>query len=263
MSLIETVPSGIPGLDEMLNGGLPKGRAILVSGGPGTGKSILSAQFIYNGAKLYGIPGIIVSLEEPAQTIKENLISFGWDLDNLIDEKLLAIIDAAPIQRSTESGNRIYEIAAESHPILGERSFNIENFVSLIHEKRRELKAERITVDSITNLTLQHKDLFQLRQDVLTLVRSLKATGVTSILTAESLNVQEMGRYGLEPFIAEGVILLYMLRQGNTKIRALEIMKMRGIKHSMDAAFFKITENGIVLYPEERVFKEDMRGIIW
>jgi KaiC/GvpD/RAD55 family RecA-like ATPase len=263
MSLVETVPSGIPGLDEMLNGGLPKGRAILISGGPGTGKSILSAQFIYNGAKEYGIPGIIVSLEEPEKTIKENLSAFGWDLDKLVDENLLAVIDAAPIQRSTDAGDRVYEISGESHPILGERSFNIENLVSVIHEKRRELNATRITVDSITNLTLQHKDLFQLRQDVLTLVRSLKATGVTSLLTAESLNVHEMGRYGLEPFIAEGVILLYMLRQGNTKIRALEIMKMRGINHSLDAAFFRITENGVVLYPEERVFKEDSRGIIW
>ncbi|MEM3586573.1 MAG: ATPase domain-containing protein [Candidatus Jordarchaeaceae archaeon] len=263
MKLVETVPSGIPGLDELLGGGLPKGRAILVSGGPGTGKSILGAQFIYNGAAQYGIPGIIVSLEEPQKTIKENLSGFGWDLDKFIDENLLAIIDASPIQRSTESGDRVYEISGESHPILGERSFNIENLVSLIHEKRREINAQRITVDSITNLTLQHKDLFQLRQDVLTLVRSLKATGVTSILTAESLNVHEMGRYGLEPFIAEGVILLYMLRQGNTKIRALEIMKMRGINHSMDAAFFRITEKGIVLYPEERVFKEDVRGIIW
>nr|MDO8090125.1 ATPase domain-containing protein [Candidatus Sigynarchaeota archaeon] len=93
MSPVETVPSGIPGLDEMLNGGFPRGRAILVSGGPGTGKSILSAQFIYNGAHQHGIPGIIVSLEEPAKTIKENLSSFGWDLDKLIDENLLDIID--------------------------------------------------------------------------------------------------------------------------------------------------------------------------
>ncbi|MHA1131881.1 MAG: ATPase domain-containing protein, partial [Candidatus Helarchaeota archaeon] len=67
----------------------------------------------------------------------------------------------------------------------------------------------------------------------------------------------EIGRFGVEPFLAEGVIILYMIRRGNTRIRALDIQKMRGTAHSMDATLFKIMKEGIIIYPDEKVFRDD------
>ena len=86
------VKTGIPGLDNLLGGGLPKGKATLVSGGPGTGKTILASQYIYEGITLYNEPGVIVSLDESTDSLIENLSNFDWNLQELIHKKKLIII---------------------------------------------------------------------------------------------------------------------------------------------------------------------------
>ncbi|MHA1266486.1 MAG: ATPase domain-containing protein [Candidatus Helarchaeota archaeon] len=255
---LKRIETGIPGLDELLNGGLPQGRSILLTGGAGTGKSIFAAQFLYKGITDFDENGILVTLEEPADVIRENMRTLGWNFKKLEDENRLTIIDAAPIRfKSVADGQTSYKLAHSPHPILGDREFGIQDITSLIHEYRRKINAKRLVFDSLTTLILHHKDLFSIRQDILTLVKTLKISKMTSLLIAESPTGTEMGRFGVEPFLAEGVIILSMVRRGNTRIRALEIQKMRGTNHSMDATLFRITKDGIVIYPGEKVFRDD------
>ncbi|MGQ4872254.1 MAG: ATPase domain-containing protein, partial [Candidatus Thorarchaeota archaeon] len=97
---IERVKTGIPGLDELIEGGFPKGDTILVAGKAGTGKSILATQFLYRGAVDYGEPGVLVTLEEPPRLIKRNMMRFGMDLEKLEREGMLAIVDLSPAKPS-------------------------------------------------------------------------------------------------------------------------------------------------------------------
>ena len=85
---------------------------------------------------------------------------------------------------------------------------------------------------------------------------------MTSILISENMRPGQIGTYNVEPFLTEGVFLMQVIRNGNTRIRSLEILKLRGINHSMDASLYKITKNGIIVYPEEKVFREDEYSII-
>src|SRR5213594_931285 len=91
-------PTGIPGLDKLLNGGLPKGRIILLTGGPGTGKTILSSQFLVNGILDYDENGVYVSLDENKQHVFEEMVDFGWDLPELEHQKRLIFLEASPIR---------------------------------------------------------------------------------------------------------------------------------------------------------------------
>jgi len=255
---IKRIETGIPGLDELLGGGFPKGRSILLTGGAGTGKSIFGIQYLYNGIVKYGENGILVTLEEPTEVIRENMKTFGWNLKELEDENQLAIIDAAPIRyKDSKADTERYKLAHKPHPILGEREFGIQDITSLIHENRRKIDAKRLVFDSLTTLILHHSDLFAIRQDILTLIKTLKISDISSILIAESPTGDEIGRFGVEPFLAEGVIILSMIRRGNTRIRALDIYKMRGTTHSMDSTLFGITNEGIIIYPGEKVFRDD------
>jgi len=255
---LKRIETGIPGLDELLGGGFPRGRSVLLTGGAGTGKSIFGIQFLYNGITQFEENGILVTLEESAEIIRENMKIFGWNLKKLEEENRLVIIDAAPIRyKSFLDGKDKYKLAIKPHPILGEREFGIQDITSLIHEYRRKIDAKRLVFDSLTTLLLQHSDLFAIRQDILTLVKTLKISDMSSILIAESPTENEIGRFGVEPFLAEGVIILYMLRRGNTRIRALDIQKMRGTAHSMDSTLFRITNEGIIVYPGEKVFRDD------
>lgn len=258
MTEIKRIETGIPGLDELLGGGFPKGRSILLTGGAGTGKSIFGIQYLYNGIINYGENGILVTLEEPAEVIRENMKTFGWNLKELEDENQLVIIDAAPIRyKDSKANTERYKLAQKPHPILGEREFGIQDITSLIHENRRKIDAKRLVFDSLTTLILHHSDLFAIRQDILTLIKTLKISEISSILIAESPSGDEIGRFGVEPFLAEGVIILSMVRRGNTRIRALDIHKMRGTAHSMDSTLYGITNEGIVIYPGEKVFRDD------
>jgi len=247
---VERAKTGIIGLDDLLGGGLPKTRSILVTGEAGTGKSIFGSQFLYSGATKYNEPGVYVTLEESAERICENLrISFGWDFAKLIKEKKLAFIDACPyVLKATMEITFI--------PRIGSKEFSVHKLIDSIGEAVEKIKAQRIVVDSLSLLTFSRDNLFDIRRDILETVKTLGSLGVTSILVAESPQEGRIGRFGVEQFAAEGVIMLYYIRQGNTRVRALEILKMRGIAHSSDVVPFKITKDGIAVYPGERVFRE-------
>ncbi|MFX0169551.1 MAG: ATPase domain-containing protein [Candidatus Hodarchaeota archaeon] len=239
ISVVDKTKSGIPGLDDALHGGFPTGSVILVSGGPGTGKSILMNQFLVKGATEYKEPGVLVSMEESLDSTNRNMRQFGWDLKDLVTKGLLALVDASPMIQN----DRV--VLRPEHPVLGREEFSMESLLSLIHREIRKIKAKRVAIDSISTLTLQHKDLFRIRHDLLNLVRSIRITNATCLVAVESPTDESIGRFDVEGFLMDGVITLRLVRQGNVRIRTIEITKMRGSIHQMNPLLLMIDDKGI------------------
>ncbi len=237
--MTEKTKSGIPGLDEALHGGFPKGSVILISGGPGTGKSILMNQFLYMGATEFDEPGVLVSMEESLASTFRNMDQFGWKLEELMETGKLALVDASPMIQN----ERV--VLKPEHPVLGREEFTMESLLSLIHREIRRIKAKRVAIDSISTLTLQHKDLFRIRHDLLNLVRSLRMSEATCLVAVESPTETSIGRFDVEGFLMDGVLMMKLMSQGNVRIRTIEIGKMRGTSHQMNPLLLIIGDKGL------------------
>ena len=186
-----------------------------------------------------GEPGVLVSMEEEVTSTIRNMSQFGWDLEDLIDKGQLALVDASPMIQN----QRV--VLKPEHPVLGREEFSMESLLSLIHREIRRIKAKRVAIDSISTLTLQHKDLFRIRHDLLNMVRSLRMTKATCLVAVESPATSKIGRFDVEGFLMDGVIVMTLMSQGNVKIRTIEIAKMRGTDHQMNPLLLMIGENGM------------------
>lgn len=231
-SAVARIPSGIPGLDQELQGGLIKNSVTLVSGSPGAGKSIFAMQFLVKGAEENDEPGVYVSFEEEKEDVYRYMLEFGWDLNKLEKQKKFAFIRYTPEQ---------------VNKVLKEGGGIIDNII-------RKIKAKRIVIDSITAFTLLFKDDLAKREGLLELFKMIEQWGCTTFVTSEQEADPEKHRYSVEEFEVDGVILLYYQRKKNVRERVTEILKMRGTKVESKIFPMKITEQGIVLYPEESVF---------
>ena len=246
MSLTDRTLTGIPGLDELLKGGIPKGRVILVVGGPGTGKTILGAQFIYNGIKKYGENGVFVSLEESKPHLYSEMSHFGWDFKELEKEKF-GFVDASPI-RHIPGELKIGKLT------IGRREFSMVSLIDSIQSSARKVDAKRIVVDPTASLLFQYPDMVQRRTAVLDLVEGLMVTGATCLLTSELRATGLTRGVQLEEYLAHGVIVLQTLRVGKSYVRVVQVEKMRETPIDMQARPYRITEKGIEVYSKETVF---------
>ena len=243
---MERAPTGIDGLDELIEGGIPRRRMVLVSGSCGTGKTIFSAQFIYRGAVDYGEPGIFVTLDERPSIIREDMLQFGWDFKALEEKGMVRIIDGAV----TKVG-----IPSEEELALPETGFNLDKLLVEIIKSVKEMGAKRLVVDSLPALGFKYDTEAEVRKAILKMSYVLSKTGVTSIITTEiPQNSGTYSKYGVEEFVADGVIVLNYGSLGGRATRTLHIRKMRGTKHSEHLHPMEITrERGIVVYPIEEV----------
>jgi len=247
MSNIERVRSGIPGLDEMLNGGIPKGRVILVVGGPGTGKTIFCTQFLINGIKQYGDPGLFISLDETDYHLKRELASFNWDIAQLERDKMWALVDLSPF------GHMAKEIK-RSKIALGKREFTLEKAIDDIKRGVKSIGAKRIVIDTMNSLTYQFPDSLQRRAVILALMEVFVSTGVTTLMTAELRTSGLEREIQLEEYLAHGVIIMQTLQVGKAATRVLQIEKMRETPIDTQMRPYRINEKGIEVYPKESVF---------
>lgn len=230
------VETGISGLDKMLNGGLIAGRPYLLSGEPGAGKSIFGMQFLMQAVK-EGKSGIYVTLEERRSGLGQNFRVFGWDINKI------HVIEATP-----ELGNNMWEIRADASFI--NMTLNMNNLTDAIKE-RLVSGVERIVMDSITTLKLLYPSEVDARREILSLIHFLTDTKCTSLLLAEKFNEERT----MESFLADGAIELRIIEEKGIKKRAIEIKKMRGTDFDEQWRPMKITDNGIIVYADEALFK--------
>ncbi|MEM4222107.1 MAG: ATPase domain-containing protein [archaeon] len=231
------VPSGIPGLDELIEGGFLEGASILVSGGTGTGKTIFALQYIYKGAEVYGEPGIYISLEEGPTNIWWNMRAFRWNLTKYEQENLI----------------KIYKLSLFEPKRFAEK---FDEEIEKIKKIVDAMNAKRLVVDSTTAFGMWVPSEAELRYNLFKLSEELKEMKCTTILTSETFGQRDQySRFGIEEFIADGVISLYFLPPQ----RALFIRKMRGTKHNQKIHPYEITENGIVVNPKEEILWESLK----
>jgi len=254
---LDRISTGIKGLDEVLKGGLPKGRTILVVGSPGSGKTTFAVQFLVGGAKV-GEPGLYVSLDEKPERVKLDLSSFGWNLDSLEQSGKLTLIDATPLKRP---GHRFVEAnTGNENPV----SFTIPELTlpSLVRSIRRiaaEEGTQRIVIDPMTSLMLRYPEEVKRRRALLHFFDALESTGCSCLVTSELRTSELERKFQLEEYLSQGVVLLHTMIHEGSVVRGIQVEKMRGISHDDQLRPYQITQTGIEVYPKDKVFQPSMR----
>lgn len=242
---IRRVESGIPGLDEILHGGIPYRNVVLLSGGPGTGKTIFGQQYLFHGLKR-GEPGVLVALEEHPVQIRINMAQFGWDVRPYEERGLFAIVDAFT--------GGIGEAAKRERYVVKSVD-DLSNFIEVVRTAIKDLSAERVVIDSVTTLYITKPAIA--RGVMMMLKKVLAGLGCTSILVSQvSVGERGFGGPGVE-HAADGIIRLDLDEVAGELKRSLIVWKMRGTSHSMRRHPFEITDKGIIVYPNKtlRVYR--------
>ena len=231
-SIFKKTPSGIRGLDEITFGGLPKGRPTLIAGGPGSGKTLMSMEFLVRGAIDYNEPGIFMAFEETAEELAQNVSSLGFDLNELIAEKKI-IVDYVRVERSEIEETGEYDLEG----MFVRLGYSIDS-----------IGAKRVVLDTIESLFAGLGNEAILRAELRRLFRWLKDKGVTAIITAER-GENTLTRYGLEEYVSDCVIVLDHRVQNQISTRRVRVVKYRGSVHGTNEYPFLIDEKGISILP--------------
>lgn len=224
--------TGIIGLDEITEGGLPKGRPTLICGEAGTGKTLFSIEFIVNGATKYKEPGVFVAFEEKSEELATNVASLGFDLNQLIADKKIRVdhvhIDRTEIEETGE--------------------YDLEGLFIRLGYAIDSIGAKRVVLDTIENLFSGLENEGILRAELRRLFVWLKDKGVTAIITGER-GEGKLTRQGLEEYVSDCVIVLDHRIQSQISTRRLRVLKYRGSVHGTNEYPFLIDEDGISVLP--------------
>ena len=237
---VELVPTGIAGLDAMLYGGIPKDNQTIIAGGPGAGKTLLAFEFLYRGAKA-GQTGIFFALEEDPKKIVQNaknaFLNFD-DVDEFIDRGRIIV-----------SGR---DVTVDMDRMEKGSSLEFGHMVGEIEDAITSYKATRVVIDSSYAIELIIKNSAEYRRSMWALVANLRRLGVTSILTSE-LATSDKRRLEFRPehFIFDGMIVMYQSGEEKRRVQSMEIIKMRGYKHSFVTAPYDITPGGFKVFSPE------------
>lgn len=224
--------TGIPGLDEITNGGLPAGRPTLIAGGPGSGKTLFGISFLVNGALHYDEPGVLMSFEENAQELAEDVASLGFDLDSLVARKLL-FVDYVHVDRSEIEETGEYDLDGL--------------FVRLEHAVRT-VKAKRVVLDTIESLFAGLPNETVLRAELRRLFRWLRDRSLTVVITGEKGD-SSLTRHALEEYVTDAVIQLDHRVHDQISTRRIRVVKYRGSHHGTNEYPFLIDEDGVNVLP--------------
>ncbi|MEM4389631.1 MAG: ATPase domain-containing protein [Candidatus Micrarchaeia archaeon] len=229
------VATGIPGLDELIEGGFERHSVVLVAGEAGSGKSTFALQFLYNGATKFGEPGLYITFEEQKRAIFRHYLRFGWNFPELEKQKKISVAEYPPHE--------------------------VDKFISeggIIEDLIRDNDIQRVAIDSMTSFALLYENEYKRRSAFLKAMEQLRRWGCTTLLTseAEATRAGELRvRFGME-FLTDGFIAIHTIRKGDVRDSALEVVKLRGTEHVKRLVPLKITKTGIVVYPNQPVFGE-------
>lgn len=236
------VPTGIEGLDEILQGGLLAGKSYLVSGEPGTGKTTFAAQFIVEGLRR-GENGIYISVDEKPAHVVEDAESLGWDLHTPIEEGRLILLDVSPYFNWVRSGR---SNVVDANEVIQDLSKQI-----------RRINAKRLVFDSLVPLVLHRDRMHDMQEFIRDLIFGIDDNlGVTTLMTSHVWPGSSGGtQIGIEEFIASGVIINRLVKlhpEDHEYTRTMFVRKMRGTNATLSEFKFDIvTGKGLVV--RERV----------
>jgi circadian clock protein KaiC len=219
----ERVSTGLVTLDKLIGGGFPRHSMVLLAGGPGVGKTILSAKYIHEGATKHGEPGLYVCFAETSRVLVSELLKFGWDFEALNLEKRVSILD----------------LSIESE-------IDVQSALNQILDAITSLHARRLVIDSITAMSIGLRSEVEKRHVLHLLYKLIQKSGCTTIMIMEMpWGTTSIGNCG-EAFIADGIILMenYYNNEGVLR-RQLRILKMRGTAHTHKTHEYNIGKNGI------------------
>ncbi|MCJ7479395.1 MAG: KaiC domain-containing protein [Candidatus Nanohaloarchaeota archaeon QJJ-7] len=227
---VERISTGVPGMDELLEGGIPRNNLVLVPGGAGTGKSTFGLQFLVEGMK-NGEKGVFVSLDERLEKVRRNARLLGWDLEGYEEEGLLNM--------------------------MRPEMYNFDDLITKIDTTVKNMEAERVVLDSLTILGSYYENSFDLRRKIMELNRKFSKLDSTVLAISEIAEAEDgISRFGVEEFAMDGIITLYYIKERNVFQRGITVRKMRGSDHSTEIHPLEIGRGGITVYPEEKVFSE-------
>jgi len=232
MQLLPKAKTGIHGLDEVTNGGLPQGRPSLICGGPGCGKTLMAMEFIVRGAKLYNEPGVFMTFEEKTEELTINVASLGFDLEKLQRNKKLRLdyvhIDKTEIEETGE--------------------YDLDGLFIRLEHAIDSIGAKRVVLDTIENLFSGLVNQGILRAELRRLFQWLKEKKVTAIITAEK-GENTLTRHGIEEYVSDCVIVLDHRIINQISTRRLRVIKYRGSIHGTNEYPFLIDDEGITVLP--------------
>ena len=247
--MMDRIPTAITGLDELTGGGFVRGDVILITGSPGCGKTTFGLQFLYRGAVDYGERGIFVTLEESPARVIRNVWQFGWGIERLVKENKMRILRADPVAYTHYIPNHRDNDTA--HIDIG--SAMVETISKQIEQQVEEIGAKRIFIDSITSLKIAQNEL-QVRFTILELIKNLENLECTTVISSEICPGTSLYEaFSVEEYLSEVVIRMHVFRSCGTRVRAVEILKMRGGRHDETMRPYAIGDSGLVIYPRETV----------
>ena len=234
---MEKVKTGIKGFDKLVEGGFPRGKIILLSGTPGTCKTIFALQFLYNGATMFNEKGMYISFEEKADNLKKQALQFGWDFDKLEKNDDVHIITISPSDIKNDTASEIVKIASDN-------------------------KIKRLIIDSLSALSINTPTTYSKVTDITEIsikrfmysfINDLKSinNGLTALLISQTTNGQ-LSRDTVSEFICDGIVHINYETLGGKYSRTLTIRKMRETNNDEDVHPILITNKGLIIH----TFKE-------
>ena len=229
---LDRAPTGISGLDQITGGGLPRGRVTLIAGSAGAGKTLLGLQFLVAGARDYGEPGVLLTFEESAVKVADNVRSLGFDLDELQRDGLLAVLS----------------FQVEPTEIVAAGEFDFEPLFVTLDDAITRVGARRVVLDTIEVLFGAFGADSIVRAELSRLARWLEERGVTAIVTGER-GEGTITRHGIEEYVSDCVIVLDHRVREEISTRRLRVVKYRGSAHGTNEYPFFISARGFVVLP--------------
>ena len=237
--------TGIPGLDELISGGLPAGTVTLICGPTGSGKTLFALQSVYKGAVEFGEPGLFITMEESRPSVERAARQYGMDLPKAAESGKMLVLDMAGVRKRAPDEISVEELVA-GFKALGR----------LISGIVKERGIRRVALDSLTAISLYYaEDEGYLRREVFRFVGGMRALpGVTSLLVSESMDrMGEHPRYLMEQFLADSHIAIGLERVQGEYRRSVTVPKMRLTPHDSIVHPLLITPEGIEVEPETRM----------
>lgn len=230
----DRVPTGIPNFDRLIEGGFQKESINLIAGGAGTGKTIFAIQYLVNGIEKYGESGMYITFEERKKTLYKDMLDFGWDLAKYEKEGKFVFLNYKP---------------AQVKKLLIEGGGVVETII-------KESKIKRLVIDSITSFTMLYTDELAKKMAALTLFDMISRWGLTALLTSQDESPNSGTIIAALEFEADGIILMYYIKKRARRVRAIEILKMRGTHHADSTMSLDINNKGIRVDPQDLVIFE-------